>query len=74
MGQKPKTKRHVKELRFFAPFDSSSRADHYGVVGCQNRIQNGRVMSIESWVNSGVLFLAENRYSDSLMVRYGVVD
>ena len=31
------------------------RAYHFGVVGCQNRIKNGRVMPIESWGKSGVL-------------------
>ena len=31
------------------------RADHFGVVGFQNRVKNGRIMPIESWGNSGVL-------------------
>ena len=38
-----------------APVDSSRRADYFDVVGCQNRIKNGRVMPNQSWGKSGVL-------------------
>ena len=44
------------------------RAGHFGVVGCQNQIKNGRVMPIESWGKSGVLayFWLKIGYSDHI--------
>ena len=45
----PQSKKWVKNLKI------CDRAYHFGVVGCQNRIKNGRVMPIESWGKSGVL-------------------
>ena len=41
--------------KLFTPFDSSRRADHFDVVGCQNRIKIGWVMLIQSWGKSGEL-------------------
>ena len=54
---------HVRNTAHVRPWSKNgSKADHFDVVGCQNRIKNGRVIPIESWGKSGVLayFLAEN--------------
>ena len=40
--------------QLLAQVDSSRRADHFDVVGCQNRIKNGRGMHIQSWGKGGV--------------------
>ena len=50
-------KKWVKNLKIsdHSAFDLSRRADHFGVVGCQNRMKDGQVMPIQSWGKSGVL-------------------
>ena len=42
-------------IQLLTPFDLSRRADHFDLVGCQNRIRNSRVMPIQSWGKSGIL-------------------
>ena len=46
---------HFVERRRPSTREIHCMSNRFGVVGCQNRAKNGRVMPIESWGKSGVL-------------------
>ena len=52
----PRSKNGSKTENFKNVLSSlARRVDHFGVFECQNRIENDRVIPIESWGKSGIL-------------------